>query len=49
MAHGMANWSAVFGLVSFALFPAYGPLSAPEELFDDQVRAITCLLGLART
>lgn len=49
MARGMAAWSAVFGLVSFELFHAYGPLSAPEELFDHQVRAITRQLGLART
>jgi AcrR family transcriptional regulator len=46
MARGVAAWSAVYGLVSFELFGAYGPLRDPGALFDHQVLAIARNLGL---
>ncbi|MFC7490828.1 MULTISPECIES: TetR/AcrR family transcriptional regulator [unclassified Knoellia] len=46
MARGMAAWSAVYGLVSFELFHAYGPLTAPAALFEHQVLGITRQMGL---
>lgn len=46
MARGMAAWSAVYGLVSFELFHAYGPLTAPGALFDHQVLGIARQMGL---
>lgn len=42
MARGMAAWSAIYGLVSFELFHAYGRLNSPGALFEHQV------LGIAR-
>ncbi|MFC7485850.1 TetR/AcrR family transcriptional regulator [Knoellia sp. CPCC 206453] len=47
MARGVAAWSAVYGLVSFELFGAYGPLGDPGALFEHQVLAIARGLGLA--
>lgn len=47
MARGVAAWSAVYGLVSFELFGAYGPLGDPRALFDHQVLAIARTLDLA--
>lgn len=47
MARGVAAWSAVYGLVSFELFGAYGPLGDPKALFDHQVLAIARTLDLA--
>lgn len=46
MARGVAAWSAIYGLVSFELFGAYGPLGDPGALYDHQVRAIARNLGL---
>lgn len=46
MARGVGAWSAIYGLVSFELFGAYGPLTAPGALFDHQVLAIARNLGL---
>ncbi|WP_353951577.1 TetR/AcrR family transcriptional regulator [Knoellia sp. S7-12] len=46
MARGMAAWSAIYGLVSFELFHAYGPLTAPGALFDHQVLGIARQMGL---
>lgn len=46
MARGMAAWSAVYGLVSFELFHAYGPLTAPAALFEHQVLGIVRQMGL---
>lgn len=46
MARGVAAWSAVYGLVSFELFGAYGPLRDPGALYAHQVLAIARHLGL---